>query len=85
MYIYIPFYLYLHHQKYGFEVKVPVVSKKSLRDGQPKRPLTSYILFSTDVRQAVQEAHPGTKVTRIAQLIGEKWKALSEEQKQVFY
>lgn len=46
----------------------------------PKKPLTAYLLFSGSVRAQCREENPELKMTQIAGVIGNKWKALSEEE-----
>lgn len=47
----------------------------------PKRPCTSYIYFSNDVRKDLQEKNPNLKPKELAAKIGELWKGLTAEQK----
>ena len=68
----------------------PVVSSKLMKDPKaPKRPLTAYFAFLEDVRhnpelrKEVLADTPREKMLAIAQLAGQKWKAMSEEEKQV--
>lgn len=46
----------------------------------PKKPLTAYLLFSGSVRAQARSDNPEMKITQIAGVIGNKWKALSEEE-----
>jgi hypothetical protein len=49
----------------------------------PKRPNTAYILFSNEIRPETKAANPRANQKEIVTLIGQKWKALSREQKKV--
>jgi len=46
----------------------------------PKKPLTAFLLFSGSVREQARAENPELKMTKIAGVIGQKWKALSEEE-----
>jgi len=46
----------------------------------PKKPLTAFLLFSNSVRAQARAENPELKMTKIAGVIGQKWKALSEEE-----
>lgn len=50
----------------------------------PKRNLSSYMLYSQAVRPATVSTHPDLKAVDIAKLIGEKWNALSDKEKQPY-
>ncbi|CAJ0905123.1 3985_t:CDS:2, partial [Entrophospora sp. SA101] len=50
----------------------------------PKRPNTAYILFSNEIRPETKLANPKANQKEIVTLIGQKWKALSREQKKVY-
>src|SRR5581483_10261974 len=49
----------------------------------PKRPNTAYILFSNEIRAETKAANPNSNQKEIVTLIGQKWKALSREDKKV--
>ncbi|XP_010448654.1 PREDICTED: LOW QUALITY PROTEIN: high mobility group B protein 6 [Camelina sativa] len=51
---------------------------------KPKKPASSYFLFSKDERKKLTEERPGTSNSTITALISVKWKELSEEEKQVY-
>jgi hypothetical protein len=59
-------------------------TKKKQKNGGPKRATTAYFYFTADMRERVKEENPGLKVTEIAKVIGAKWKALTEEEKQKY-
>lgn len=48
---------------------------------QPKRLVTGYIIFASEVRKSVVEANPDYSFGDISRLIGAQWKILSQEQK----
>ncbi|KAK8803596.1 hypothetical protein WA158_001290 [Blastocystis sp. Blastoise] len=51
----------------------------------PKKPLTPYIFYSKEMRDAVKDSlDPNSKVTDIIKAIANKWKALSEEEKEPY-
>lgn len=50
----------------------------------PKRNLSSYMLYSQAVRPATVAKHPDLKAVEIAKLIGEKWNALTDKEKQPY-
>lgn len=52
--------------------------------GREKRPVNGFILFANEIRKDVMAAKPGAKVLEIGPIIGQKWKSLSDAQKQVF-
>ncbi|CAF2149466.1 BnaA01g13430D [Brassica napus] len=51
---------------------------------KPKKPASSFILFSKDVRKALTEERPGTSNSTVTALISVKWKELGEEEKQSY-
>lgn len=59
--------------------------KKMEKDpNAPKRNLSSYMLYSQAVRPDTVAKHPELKAVDIAKLIGDKWNALSDKEKQPF-
>lgn len=50
----------------------------------PKRPLYPYIIFSTESRPKIVQENPSLSFTDIGRIIGEKWRALSAEDKKVY-
>ncbi|KAJ0239627.1 High mobility group B protein 13 [Hirschfeldia incana] len=51
---------------------------------KPKKPASSFFLFSKDARKALTEERPGTSNSTVTALISVKWKELSEEEKQSY-
>ena len=50
----------------------------------PKGAKGAYIIFSTANREAVKTDNPDAKPTELSTLLGEKWKALGEEEKKSY-
>lgn len=50
----------------------------------PKRAPTAYFLFAASVRQKLSEENPDKKTTEIAELIGARWKEVSDAKKEAF-
>jgi len=58
----------------------PVASTKKIKDpNAPKRPPNAFMLFSNEHRAEVRAQHPDEKMPAIAKILGEMWKALSDE------
>jgi hypothetical protein len=47
----------------------------------PKRPLSTFFLFSQDERPKIKKDNPSLSVADIAKLIGERWRAIGDEKK----
>ncbi|KAJ1847760.1 FACT complex subunit ssrp1, partial [Coemansia sp. RSA 2703] len=61
------------------------VSKKIARDpNQPKRPMTSYLLYSTEKRQEFRKTYPDVTSQDMAVIIGNAWKNLSSEEREKY-
>merc|ERR1712244_125694 len=58
--------------------------KKAKDPNAPKRPMTSYLLFTKAIRADVKEENPEMKTTEITKEMGRRWKALSEEEKEPY-
>lgn len=50
----------------------------------PKRPPTSYFIFLTENRENIKAKNPEAKVTEIARIAGQQWKALTPAQKKPY-
>jgi hypothetical protein len=50
----------------------------------PKKPATSYFLFSNAIRGKVKEEHPEMDQQQLASLMGSKWKALTIDERKVW-
>nr|GMD01612.1 high mobility group B protein 6-like isoform X1 [Ipomoea batatas] len=58
--------------------------EKNVDPNRPKKPASSFLLFSKEERKKIVEEKPGTNNTTVNALISLKWKELSEEEKQVW-
>jgi len=59
--------------------------KRAKKDpNAPKRALSAFFFFSHDRRPDVQQSHPDWKVGQVAQELGRYWKALTEEERQIY-
>jgi hypothetical protein len=59
-------------------------SKKVRDPSAPKRPLSSFMVFSGIHRPEVKQSNPELKATQIATKLGEMWGLLTDEQKATF-
>uniref|UniRef100_A0A7S4SZI9 HMG box domain-containing protein n=2 Tax=Alexandrium monilatum TaxID=311494 RepID=A0A7S4SZI9_9DINO len=59
-------------------------AKENPEDAQPKRPPTAYFLWYNEHRQAITTELGTNQVSAAAKVAGERWKALSEEEKAPF-
>jgi len=58
---------------------------KTMKDpNAPKRATTAFFYFAHEERPKVREANPDFKVTDISKELGERWRAMSTEQKERF-
>ena len=55
-----------------------------VEESKPKRPKTSYVLFSMEERQKISKEFPELKLGDISKKCGEAWKNLSEEEKNIW-
>lgn len=51
------------------------------QEKKPKRPTTSYIVFSIEERKKISKEFPTLRLGEISKRCGEAWKALSDEEK----
>ena len=58
-------------------------SSSSSAAAPPPKATTAYFLFSNEQRPLVKADQPGLKITEVAKAIGERWKALTSEEKAV--
>ncbi|KAJ3682996.1 hypothetical protein LUZ60_013223 [Juncus effusus] len=56
--------------------------KKNVDPNKPKKPASSFFLFSKETRKQLQEERPGMNNSTLNALISVKWKELSDEEKQ---
>ena len=74
----------MDYGKYLFELNQRKKAAKKKQKTGPKRATTAYFFFTADMRERVKEENPDLKVTEIAKVIGAKWKALTDEEKQKY-
>jgi len=58
--------------------------KKKKDPNEPKRPLSSYMVYVGEQRPLVKDKHPDLKQTELITKIGEMWKGLSAEKKKPY-
>jgi len=58
--------------------------KKRKKGGGPKRPLSAYMFFAKDQRPVVASENPGADFGELGKILGERWKSLSEEDKEQY-
>jgi len=59
--------------------------KKRMKDpNAPKRGCSSFFIYMAEQRPVVVAAHPEMKVGQVGSFIGANWKALDDEQRQVY-
>ena len=55
---------------------------KAMKDpNKPKKPKSSYLFFTNDVRDKVREKHPNASMGEVSKIMGEMWQKLSEKDK----
>ncbi|CAG8022179.1 unnamed protein product [Penicillium salamii] len=50
----------------------------------PKRGLSAYMFFANDNRDKVREENPGISFGQVGKQLGDKWKALSEDDRKPY-
>eukprot|EP00040_Diaphanoeca_grandis_P026865 m.151423 g.151423 ORF g.151423 m.151423 type:complete len:891 (-) comp30759_c4_seq2:2534-5206(-) len=75
----------------GDDDDIPEKSKKSSKrgkkirfDGEPKNPLSSYLIFAQSIREKLKEENPELKMTEMSKVIGTKWSEIKDEEKQKY-
>jgi len=63
---------------------MPRGSKKPKDKNAPKRPQSSYFVFSNERRTELKTAHPEKKVTEISKMIGAEWKKKNDGEKKPY-
>jgi hypothetical protein len=59
--------------------------EKRIKDpNAPKGPASAYILFQNDIRSAYKKEHPDMSNKELLRLIGDQWKALSDDKKDFY-
>lgn len=63
----------------SFENSKPARKKKD--PNAPKRALSAYFFFCNEIRDAVRAENPNKKITEIATLLAERWRALPDKKR----
>jgi hypothetical protein len=50
----------------------------------PKRASGAYVFFTNEMRPKVLDEYPGIKFVELGKVLGERWRALTQEQKKLF-
>lgn len=58
--------------------------KKKKDPNAPKRPITAYFFFASDVRPQIRKENPDLAITEIASLIGQQWRGLTSADKKEY-
>lgn len=56
-------------------------TRKKKDPDAPKRSLSAYMFFANENRDIVRAENPGISFGQVGKLLGEKWKALSADEK----
>jgi len=56
-------------------------SRKKKDPNAPKRALSAYFFFCNEIREGVRAENPNKKITEIATLLAEKWRALPDKKR----
>merc|ERR1711959_505488 len=59
--------------------------KKPKDKNAPKRPATPFFVFANEVRAEIRENNPEASIGQIGKILGERWKALPEDQKAAYH
>lgn len=69
--------------RYEKECEEKGLSKKKADDG-PKKPMSSFFLFSADMREKYKKTHPDLKFGDTAKKVAEEWKKADEKTKEKY-
>jgi len=58
--------------------------KRKKDPNAPKRGLSAYMFFANDNRDKVREDNPGIKFGEVGKMLGEKWKELTDKDKEPY-
>lgn len=61
--------------------KPAVKGKKKKDPNAPKRGLSAYMFFANEQRENVRAENPGIAFGQVGKVLGERWKALSQKQR----
>ncbi|KAL1957918.1 hypothetical protein VTO42DRAFT_5310 [Malbranchea cinnamomea] len=68
----------------GRKTKTRGVEKRKKDPNAPKRGLSAYMFFANEMRETVREENPGISFGQVGKILGERWKALSDKQRQPY-
>lgn len=57
------------------------VTRRKKDPNAPKRALSAYMFFANENRDIVRAENPGVTFGQVGRILGEKWKALNDEEK----
>ncbi|RWQ96501.1 high mobility group box domain-containing protein [Paecilomyces variotii] len=66
------------------KTKARGVEKKKKDPNAPKRGLSAYMFFANEQRESVREQNPGISFGQVGKVLGERWKALSDEDRRPY-
>ncbi|KAL0634338.1 Non-histone chromosomal protein 6 [Maublancomyces gigas] len=67
------------------KARKPVKGAKKKKDpNAPKRGLSAYMFFANEQRENVRSENPGIAFGQVGKVLGERWKALSDKQRQPY-
>lgn len=58
--------------------------KKKKDPNAPKRGLSAYMFFANEQRENVRAENPGIAFGQVGKVLGERWKALTDKQRQPY-
>lgn len=58
-------------------------AKKEKDPNAPKRPLSAYMYFSSDMRNSVKDQNPDATFGELGKILGAKWKEMDDDEKKV--
>eukprot|EP00475_Leptophrys_vorax_P006798 TRINITY_DN14248_c1_g1_i1.p1 TRINITY_DN14248_c1_g1~~TRINITY_DN14248_c1_g1_i1.p1 ORF type:complete len:261 (+),score=87.59 TRINITY_DN14248_c1_g1_i1:84-785(+) len=59
-------------------------AKEKAEDGKPKRPPTSYLIFTNAMRAQAKADNPDLKMTELSKVMGSMWRDLTDEEKRPY-
>lgn len=70
----------------GTKKNASIPEKKAKKEKKEKKPrkLNAYMVFAMEVRESVKKNNPTASIIDIAKKIGEKWRALSDSEKEKY-
>merc|ERR1712169_23466 len=62
----------------------PIKRRTKKDPNAPKRGLSAYMFFANEQRENVREENPGISFGQVGKVLGDRWKALSEKQREPY-